>query len=48
MIIDHVCPNCKANVWRVFVSRNLAQCHGCGTEFKLSDLTNPIKIQHQR
>lgn len=41
------CKKCGASVWRIYISRNIVECHECREVYNLSELC-PVKVEHQR
>jgi hypothetical protein len=47
VVINFSCTKCGSTVFRIYVSRNLAECHQCLAKYEL-DKIHEIKIEHQR
>lgn len=47
MYIEFKCTECGESVWRIYVSRNIIQCHNCLKEEKLNEVYS-LTIEHQR
>lgn len=43
----HVC-DCGNNIFRIYYSRDLMECHGCLRQYKISDVLGKIEVKHQR
>ena len=46
-MIGKECPACKCKHFRIYYSRNIAQCDNCLKEYNLKDF-GKVEIKHQR
>lgn len=47
MILHFSCTKCGCSAFRIYISRDLAECHECLERYKLSEVAD-IKVEHQR
>lgn len=47
MRLTHECPKCGGTTWRIYISRNLIECHDCLTKYPIPE-TKQLKVEHQR